>query len=515
MSNDLDKPSGDLAPREVAENAPEPLAKAPEATQAETTETTTTPPVDSGSTKLPIPDPLPASTTVEQGYAVYSELETDWNPAAVTLPVPSTTAARQEAFLAAQPNVAISETGPGQEWLDALRGSGYSVPAANYFNRTVDRENAKWRQAVPSEKGLLGMSAPKIGNFTGENVRGEAAVLRVRAALGMGSVIKVPLWHSGFWITIKAPSDSELLELNRRISDEKVSLGRQTYGIAFANNSSFFAGHVVDFVLSHVYETSLKVPGEIRKKISSLDLPLLALGAATVIWPRGFQYVRAILDQSDVQTGVVKGKISPSKTLWTDLETLTPWQIAHMASSGSGAMTDEMVERYRKEFTVGQGRVVELAPNVSVTLRVPSIAQYLASGQRWVRGIEQMATGALGLEDSDSARDSYILSQGKATNFRQFGHWVESMDASGSVISDEETLDATFNMLSSDDEIRKTFFEAVRKMMEDSTIAIAAVPVTEDTDTAPLPRFPHLLPLDVLSVFFTLLVQRVDQIDGR
>ncbi len=470
------------------------------------------------------PDTPEAAPTGQEPAPANYQFADDWTthgtenfkPGSDTVDYPSGDRSRIQTMLSDIPAGMTTRDAQSATWLDALRGGMEALHPDTTQEGLSHREGAEWLQAIPSPVGPLRAGTPRLVTPDAGGVySGDKARLMLRDSMKLGTTFTVPLWHSGFWVTLRAPSEGPLLELLRTITQDKISLGRATYGLLYSNMMVYTQRHLLDFIVEHVYETSLKVPGEIRKKISSLDLPLLALGAATVIWPRGFQYVRAILDQSDVQTGVVKGKISPSKTLWTDLETLTPWQIAHMASSGSGAMTDEMVERYRKEFTVGQGRVVELAPNVSVTLRVPSIAQYLASGQRWVRGIEQMATGALGLEDSDSARDSYILSQGKATNFRQFGHWVESMDASGSVISDEETLDATFNMLSSDDEIRKTFFEAVRKMMEDSTIAIAAVPVTEDTDTAPLPRFPHLLPLDVLSVFFTLLVQRVDQIDGR
>ena len=461
------------------------------------------------------PDPLPPATNTQQDFETFTPLGGAWNDDALTLSLPETTMERTEAFIDAQPNIRLDDTAQGQIWATNLRAANFTVPAKGYFLPTAQRDSASWRQAVKSEKGLLAAGAPGFKETEGAKLTGARAVLRVKALLGMGSLVFIPLWHSGFWITLRAPSDSEMLELNRRIAEEKISLGRQTYGLAYANNSSFFAKHVMDFALAHVYETSLKDDTDIRDKISTLDIPLIAWGLACAQWPRGFQYARSMLDQSTKQAHIVKEKLNVGKLLWTDTASLTEWQVAHMAQRQAGTMTNEAIARYRGEFTKGRGRLVELAPNLSLTLRVPSLNQYLTSGQAWVNNVVQMANGAFGMDDNAEERDQYIMDQGKATNFRQFGHWVETVHAGSNEISDDETLNATFDALSSDDAIREKFFNEVRKFMEDSTVSLVAIPSTEQDERGTLPRFPHLLPLDVLSTFFILLVQLTQQIQSR
>jgi hypothetical protein len=457
------------------------------------------------------------STTVVQDVEVFSPLDKAEDAIGIALSFPSDTTTNIEDALDAMPNVDIEETKDGAEWIDRVTAARITRPYKDWLDDTVNRPDSAWRQTVDSEKGKLGASGLKFNDAINGKLTGERAVLRVRALTGLGSVIMVPLWHSGFWLTLKAPTESAMLELNRRLSEEKIQLGRTTWGLAYANNSVFFAGWLMDFVLGHVYDTSLKsdVADDIRSRINQLDIPLAIWGLSCAVWPSGFPYARAVMDQTTEQNKIIKEKINVSKLLWVDTASLTPWQISHMAQRHGSTMTKESLDRYHSEFTRGKGRVVELTANMSVTLRVPNLDQYLTSGQKWVNNIVSMVDKAFSMDSNEGARNSYIMDQGRATNMRQFGHFIESLEVAGDTIDDLETIDQIFDALSSKDEIREAFFKGIKKFIEDSTIAIIAIPVTENEEKSDLPRFPHLLPIDVMSVFFILLVQKVTQIQQR
>lgn len=468
------------------------------------------------STYTPLP-PLAPSTTVKQDFETFLDLgKVVWSDSAETLSLPETTPERTDQALTSFPNENVGASKEGREWALGLERAGAVTTRQNWFGQVFDREGSQWRQTVQSEKGGLHAAYPSFKDEVGTKITGERAMLRVRALVGLGSMVHVPLWHSGFWITLKAPPDSELLELHRRLSEEKITLGRQTWGLSFANNSVFLSAWVTDFILANSYGTTLKDPSDLRAKISSLDIPTLIWGIACVIWPRGFQYARSVLDQTEKQYNIIKEKLNVPKLFWTDISSLTPWQISHMGNRHGATMSNEAVQRYRDEFTRGKGREVELTEALKLTLRVPSLDQYLNSGQKWVNNIVAMVDRAFAMKNEDQARDAFISDQGKATNMRQFSHWVEFIDAEGRVIDDEETIEQTFDALSSSDDLRRKFFEHVRVFMEDSTISTVAVPAASEEDRAKaLPRFPHLLPLDVLSVFFILLVQRTLLIQSR
>lgn len=487
----------------------------PSAVEAVTPSDTAQPAVDEISL-----EPWPAATNVTQELEVFSPLPKEMK-SEVTIALPSDTDERTSAVLAKYPNVDYENSEGGAEWANTLAQAQMSISYKGQFRRTVDRPDSNFRQMVPSEKGPLAAGTPRFKENTGgTSWTGEKAVLRVRALMGVGSIVQVPLWHSGFWITLKAPTEGAVLELNRRLAEEKIILGRLTHGLAFANNSVFFAGWLMDFALSHIYETSLKPElletKSLRDRISCLDIPILAWGLACVIWPRGFPYARAVLDAKTQETKVVKELVSVGKLLWTDLASLTPWQIGHMANRHGGNMSEEALERYKNDFTRGKGRQIKFSEQLSFTTKVPSLNEYLVSGQKWVNSIVSTVDKAFGTPPGDSTRNQYILDQGKASNMRQYVHWVESLSAGeDGVIDHPETIELTLDALSSSDEYRKIYFDEVRNFIEDSTIAVIAVPATEEGDKPPLPRFPHLLPIDAMSVFFTLLVQKADQIQSR
>jgi hypothetical protein len=493
----------------VAEEAPvvEPvLAEAPAATPEE----------DSTELGFKPVEPRPDSTTVVQQFETFQPLDKKgWSDNLEFLPIPSETKERAADILSSMPNLTVSNTPRGVEWerfLDAAENVGTYDDA---FVDTVEREGSQYRQAVESERGLLGASVPRFHEKEGAKLVGQQALLRIRALTGLGTIIQIPLWHSGFWITLKAPTDSDLLELNRRMAEEKVNLGRYTYGLAYSNTSVFYTAWVMDFVFANVYECSLKDRTNLEQKISALDIPILAWGLACTIWPSGFQYAKSVLDQAGGAERVIKEKLSIGRLHWTDTAALTPWQIAHMANRHAGTITDDLLVRYRAEFTRGQGRKIQLNDNIAVTLRVPNVEQQLNSGQAWINNIVAMVDRAFGLPPEAEQRNRYIDEQGRATNLRQFGQWIESIHPGSNVIDDADSINEAIDVMSSSPEMRDAFFKGVRRFMEDSTISLIALPVTEAVEAKPLPRFPHLIPLDVLSTFFILLVQKVRLIQAR
>ena len=459
-------------------------------------------------------------------------------PAMIALP--SDTQENTHRYVSSLPNDDIETTVSGTRWMDVLRASRFMTPyyqADNgyredgpnerpdfsnhegaWFTDTVERSESSWRQFIESEKGRLGAASPSFSDKGPSNLTGAAAIMRVRHLVGLGSIIQIPLYHSGFWITFKAPSEGAFLELSRRLSEDKIALGRQTYGLAFANTSSFFASQIIGFALAHIHDTTLRPDidsSEMRGMISSLDIPVIAWGIACVEWPQGFLYARALLGQEEDPNAVIRERLNLRKLLWTDVSALTKWQIAHMADRHGNPMTRESVQRYKNDFTRGKGRDVELAPGLSMTLRVPTMDQYLTSGTKWINDIEMMVNQAFGLAQDPGVRDQYMINQGKATNMRQFAHFIEYISVGDKRISDVETIENMFNELTASDEVRANYFTGIRKFTEDATMTIVAIPISDENDKAELPRFPHLLPLDVLSVFFTLLVQKVDQIEKR
>ena len=472
---------------------------------------------------VPVPDDKTAvvpSAKVIQKVSPFSQ--TEWKEEEDTLHLPGGTIEQVRTVIQDGPNVRLDDNKSGRDWAESIRESVDTLPVRGIGDRAASRKSAEYHQTIETEKYPLAAGTPNLNYNNGDKVGGERAVLRIRSLLGMGSILQIPLWHSGFWITMKAPSEAALLELQRRLIDEKVNLGRNTHGLAFANTSVFISGWLIDFVIAHIYDTTLKGEHDLRKMIRVLDIPTVIWGLAGTIWPNGFQYSRACIADPEKCNHVIRERLNLGKILWVDRNSLTERQIVHMTNRGGSSMTLESVQNYLNEFLIGRGRTITVGDQdqIKITFKVPNVEDYINSGYKWVNGIVQMVDASFTTEPNDAARNVRITELGKATNMRQYAHWIETIDGDGILVDDSESIEQIIDTLSSVDTIRKKYFDEIIKFIDDSTMAIVAVPSFEcpacqKQQPVPMDRFPHLLPIDVMSSFFTLLVQKLQKIHAR
>lgn len=460
-------------------------------------------------------DPLSDSTTVKQTDETYEPMtpaQIDaYDTEAPWLAIAPTTEAAYDRAMETMPNVEVNE-----EWATHV-GAGFAhTVQRQVFNTSLARGN--WAQQVTYNGTALQARKPKIReDGEGQLLRGAAAVQRVLALTGLGGQIQIPLYHSGLWVTLRTPADSDLLDLYRRMEEEKIILGRQTFGMVFSNATVFWTGYLFRFIMDHIVDVSLK---DNRDQLESLikvqDMQHLAWGLACVTYPQGFIYARSVLGRDVAEDRVVRGKLNVTKLQFVDTSRLTDEQISHLSRRGHASTDLASVKRYQEQMTTPQTRRVEISPNVFITLKVPSVVENITNGQQWVNDIVIMTNKALSAEVGSDERNRYIRDQGKATYMRQYSHFVEKIELGGDTVEDLETIQQVLDRLSGRQEIMAKYFEAVNKFIDDSAVAIIATPTVEESeDKYTLPRFPYLIPLDASATFFTLLKQKVEAIQSR
>lgn len=405
----------------------------------------------------------------------------------------------------------------GRVWMQSYLKGIEHLLKGDAQSASVEREGSTWRQKVDVEGDLLGAGRPRFGKSSSNVISGEKALMKATSALGLGSTVQIPLWHTGIWVSIKAPSEKALLELERRIGADKVALGRYTSGMIFSNTSVYTVNHVVNFVLNHIYDASVKniTPDALKALIKTTDIPTLVWGIACAIYPNGYNYARPCTTNPAECQHVVKGLLNIAKLFWTDNDALSPHQRRHMQRR-TDKFSDEELTRYQNEHVRGGTRVVTLKDELRLHLHVPSIQDYEASGFAWVDSITDMLEGAFGVSLRGSDRDNYIIDQGRLTALRQYSHWVSRVEVGEDIIEDKETIEELLETLSSDEDIADSFFEEVGKYIDDASISLVAIPKYdcpscggEQTAETLDERHPHLLPMDTIRIFFTLLDQRI------
>ena len=424
------------------------------------------------------------------------------------------------------PRVGVASNEATREWGETLTEASSVYLLGKIGDNLVGREGADWQQNVSNPAGeLLRPTRPAINARTGQQLTGEAAMMRVRAILGMGSVANVPLWHSGLWISIKSPGDGALLELERRIAANKGELGRTTYGLAFSKSSVYINQAIADFVIQHIYDCSLKdwSADQLKEIILMNDLPLMIHGLLMVIYPNGYNLNQPCIANIVECRHVVKEMVNLSKLCWVDRTALSAEQVSHM-SRRRDKFTMEELKKYQSHHRVANTELVlggAGGATVVATMNVPNLKTYEQTGFSWVNEIQQQVAVSFA-ELSGQERMNYIQNQARLTSIRQYAHWFSRLtlvnrEGDAEYIEDRSTIDQVIGDLSSEGPIVQKAIDGISKFIDDMTIAFIGVPnfrcpaCNKKQITDEEKRHPNLIPLDVGQVFFTLRYQRLQK----
>lgn len=419
------------------------------------------------------------------------------------------------------PNISITRGDQGGKWAEAISQARRYLMTGDALLGSVLAEDSDWRQSVTAGAEQLQAGRPRFeGAEDGGKLSGEQAMMKLQSVLGLGAIVRIPLWHSGMWICLKAPTEAALLELDRRIGEEKIRLGRRTNGLVYSNTSIYIVSYLVNFALAHVYEATYKFTqestreNELKSVILSSDIPTLIWGLLCTMYPNGYPHREPCVRDPTHCLHVVEEMLNIGKLSWTNERALTDAQRRHMQRK-TAKFTAQELTAYRDQHSYMQHRTVKLHEKLSMEMRVPTIREYEEAGFGWVDGIVQQIDRSYGNMVDEDRRNDFISEQGMMTALRQYVHWVDRLVLEGTtVIDDRSTLEDTLATLTSQEAVYEAFFEGVGKFIDVTTISLIALP-KYDCPNCGKPMqdnyklHPYLVPLDVVAVFFTLLDQRI------
>lgn len=495
----------------------------------------TTPP-NPKDTPTSVPTAKEQRVTVEQPWTA----KTAWSEEAETLSMPSHFDQVVSQNLLNTPKINLLDSPEGRQWATVLNEGVDLTAANNAFVPSLEEPSSDWRQFVEYNGNELRGRQPNLGGGASNQVlTGERAVLQILTHVGTGSIFQVPLWHTGIWLTFKPPLETELVELNRLLVSQKIELGRYTYGLAFSNTIVYTLEHLIDFALRHVYDASIKLdvsdPRTLKDLIVTQDIPTVLWGLAGTLYPKGFQYRRACMQDPATCNHVVEELMNIRKLLWVNRAGLTDWQRSHMANWRSASMDLDSVKKYRTEMLGLNDYTIKIHEGTDremrIVLKSPTIADYVDSGYRWINGIVDLVEKTLANQNKSDDRQRLITQHGQATAMRQYTHWIRAIEFDHHVVNNEEihrtvedreAIEKVCDALSSDDGIRNKFLEQVAEYINHSTLAVIGIPTydcpacqtTQESHIA-LPHHRNIIPLDVNQTFFALLTQRMQRILGR
>lgn len=403
------------------------------------------------------------------------------------------------------------------------------TPNDLYQNRFRDPESL-WRQGILKEDSSLAtISAPRFKNAGGE-LRGEVAILKISKALGLGETLTVPLPHSGVVVTIKPPKERDIIDFYNSVFREKVYLGRMSGGLTLSNMSVFLNNRLFQFMLKHVHSVNYKeVPKEhLGNYILIHDYPILAWAFAATQYPNGFDYSRACTNDLKKCSHIEKDVLNMLKLLWIDNTQLSQLQKTIITDYRPNNLDVGMYNKYISEHSRVRGKDYVLKNGMKFRMKVPTFNEHITDGMAWVSKINTDIDNLIVEPDGEAeAKTELLMQYVNSSMLRQFSHFVDYIELNntaegGDTIVDRETINSTLELLSSDDDVRSELSKAFLDFKSYSTIALVGIPSYKcpvcEADQNPVPvneKFVSVIPLDVLSLFFTLLTLRISRILER
>lgn len=381
-----------------------------------------------------------------------------------------------------------------------------------YFQNIHKRPGSNWGQGLEMEGGALLRQSLVNPKDNGTN-----PVASIATQLGMGTVIQVPMWHSGVWLAIKTPRESALIELEQRISAEKTGLGRATNGAVFSNNECFAKNEIIEFALRHVVRSTAESsdPDYLYDLLLETDYPMLCWGLLLATYPKGYRHIQPCIANPETCNHLVDTMLNLSRLAFVDRSRFTNAQRAHMANRRT-PNTTEKIRAYQEELNLSANNVIKLNDSVELRLKVPTMAEARDAGIAWVDAITESARKVFTVRMNENARNEYRMRQAIISSLKQYVQWFSAVHRADldRTYEDKAVVEELLTLVNEGADFSKIIHNRIKEYIDDVTLAIVALPKWKcpacqgEPDTEYM-KHPDLIPIDIIDVFFTLLGQKV------
>ena len=408
----------------------------------------------------------------------------------------------------------------------------------NILVNALRNEEAKWEQEPKYADKVLSIRELAMGsNKPGGKITGAAAAARFYTELGLGGLIQIPLWHSGFHITLKAIKETELADLMLRIANNHITLGRNTNTLIFSNYSVVLIRLVMEFVTRHIQSCTLDIPNinDITKFIKIQDIQPLVNGLIQSIYLKGFNDVRTCINSLKIDQATGKPEcnfkmtslIDPKKLLWLDRRALTDKHMEHMLKRSPNSMTENEVLEYQSTLRINKSKDVKVNTDngkvLTFTLNTPYLNEHITSGERWIKDVISL-TEKLFTEDLDiEEKNIRVRKTSKMTLLNVYKHYIKAISLEdGTTVDEESDISDLLEIITVDKTAFKEILDAVKSYIENNIIALVAIPNFKCPECQALQveesnnkTFKDLIPINVLELFFDLSTLKSSAVSER
>lgn len=294
-----------------------------------------------------------------------------------------------------------------------------SLPFTEMHERLV-RDKAFWTNTVVIEDTKCCMRAlvPK----------GNDVVRLFQSNNATGQDIELTFFNTGIVVNIRPPLDSELVDLEHKMSVDRSNVGMATYGASLTTDMGVHLGHLLDFALSLVTWTNLQHEGDMSAALrlhlrgrESIDV--LLCGVLASMYPTGFPWTVQCHAGDCVAEEIID--VFFARAQWTDMSMFTDEHRTVLHRNRKVLPEDTCIDYIAK--LPNSTDVVEHNGTVFY-LGLPSVADYAYSTRRWLYTIEEENAAALAKIDSPIQRQAFLDARIGSRVLLEHSHYIRSIE---------------------------------------------------------------------------------------
>lgn len=385
----------------------------------------------------------------------------------------------------------------------------------------------------------------KIAITANNPAKSNDPVMRIRGQLGLATEGNAVLWHSGIHMTLEGPPVLDQLRLETKLLEEKIAMARESNGLVYSASSVYLNKAVTDFILSYVTKSTIGTThaGELKKVILLTDLEPLTLAAAATIFPDGYNLDRPCLTTYGGCGETLTRKVNLRRMLFVRRSRIDDNQFALMAKR-SARVDIKTVKAYQESIRPEVSRYIDIAPGLKVKMRVPTLADYERQATAWMDVMDNRARVLMTSYANESDRQTFMLRANNIAMVMTYSHWIEAVveedenspDGLKTVLTRvlqgeeaddlelqyqaDQDLDRLLESFADDGDLTAKIADGIEKFINAMTLATVAVPKSKCPSCGvpltgdALSKHPHLVSINPIEVFFTLIHHKVKQAGG-
>jgi len=351
----------------------------------------------------------------------------------------------------------------------------------------------------------------------------KSALLKLSQVAGIGAVVPIPLWHSGFRITIEPLTNVEIINLELDLIDEIERIGKDTNTLIFSNYNILFAKVVYRHFKDKIIDSTLKLPeGEVLEDYIKInDLYTIALHLSYSMYPNGFNGVVPCKNSVKIIDGKPKCnfkaymKFDLPELFWVD-ENKVPKELKpQMNFKTRNSVTTDEALAYQKILEESLDDVYIEVGAATIYLATPSLSRYFQFGDLFISDLKDKTTEIVknnkqieSLEDAEKILVDVI----KASSLN---HFIDKIKVDDVDIADPNEINDAIETLSSNFDIEDKIVKRILKFIDETLVAVVGVPNFECKHCKTTQSKHDLIPLSVYDYFFILLHSKYEKITKK